>query len=112
MNHSSSSGGSPHSGSNREREIFTAVEALLVRVRRAKRAADESLKRVNAAPQPHTQDNPVFAAVAETHMADREALFAAMRELDVARARLRSASGTKIGAAIGFGQSASERRAG
>lgn len=100
MNHSSSFGGSQCRGSSRDRETFAAFEMLSARVQRAKRAADESLKRVNATPEPHTQDNPAFAAVAETHMADREALFAAMRDLDDARRRLSPVNGSLAGAGI------------
>jgi len=66
------------------------VEVLLSDVRRAKNAADESLRRAQDAPEPHGTINTIFVALWEEHLRDREALFAAMRELDEAREALRA----------------------
>jgi hypothetical protein len=75
---------------NRHRERFTTVEASRSHLRKAKRAADESLRRAQDAPEPHTSDNSIFAALWEVHLAHREALFDAMRRLDEASEALRS----------------------
>ncbi|MDR7222817.1 hypothetical protein [Aminobacter aminovorans] len=75
---------------SRYRETFTEVEALDALVRRARRQADLSLKRVNAAPEPHSAANTVFAIELERHRADRETMFEAMRKLDAARQALRA----------------------
>lgn len=77
-------------GSNRHRELFVAVEASLSQVRKAKRAADESLRHAQEAPEPHATTNSMFIALWEAHLSDREALFAAMRKLEEAREALRS----------------------
>lgn len=77
------------SGLNRYRESFAAVEASASAVRRTRRAADESLKRLNSLPEPRTDANPVFVSLLEKHRQDREALFSAMRQLDDAREALR-----------------------
>ncbi|WP_131922407.1 hypothetical protein [Aminobacter aminovorans] len=74
----------------RYRETFAEVEALGARVRRARRQADLSLKRVNSAPEPHSAGNAVFAVELERHRADRETMFEAMRKLDAARQALRA----------------------
>lgn len=75
---------------SRYRETFAEVEALGAQVRRARRQADLSLKRVNAAPGPHSAANTVFAVELERHRADRETMFEAMRKLDAARQALRA----------------------
>ena len=69
--------------------VLAAVETAAAGVFLAKRAADESLARVNAAPEPHMTTNTVFVALYEAHQRDREALFAAMRRLDTATEALR-----------------------
>lgn len=71
------------------RERLAAVETLTSQVRTTKRAADESLRRVLDAPEPHVSTNTIFVALLEGHLRDREALFAAMRRLDEAREELR-----------------------
>lgn len=76
--------------SSRHRALFAAAEVSLSQVRKAKRAADESLRRAQEAPEPHVTSNSIFIALWEAHLGDREALFAAMRELDEAREALRS----------------------
>lgn len=78
--------------SSRHRERFAVVEASAYAVRRAKRAADESLRRAQDAPEPHVTTNSIFVALWEAHLGDREALFAAMRRLDEAREALRSSA--------------------
>ncbi len=75
---------------SRYRETFAEVEALDALVRRARRQADLSLKRVNAVPQPHSVGNAVFAIELERHRADRETMFEVMRKLDAARQALRA----------------------
>ena len=77
-------------GSSLHRATTAATEASLSQLRRAKRAADESLRRAQDAPEPHTSDNSIFVALWEAHLSDREALFAAMRRLDEVRETLRS----------------------
>ncbi|QOF74644.1 hypothetical protein IG197_27950 (plasmid) [Aminobacter sp. SR38] len=77
-------------GMRRYRETFAEVEALGAQVRRARRQADLSLKRVNAVPEPHSVGNAVFAVELERHRADRETMFEAMRKLDAARRALRA----------------------
>ncbi|MBR2688902.1 MAG: hypothetical protein IKE42_13710 [Aquamicrobium sp.] len=72
------------------RESVAALDASLSRLHRAKRSADESLRRAQDAPGPHTSDNSIFVALWETHLADRELLFSAMRQLDRARQALPS----------------------
>jgi hypothetical protein len=79
------------------RESFAAVEALGSVVRRAKRAAEESLRRAQAAPEPHAATNAIFGALCEAHLRDREALFAAMRRFDDARRELRRMATESIG---------------
>lgn len=74
----------------RYRETFAEVEALGALVRRTRRQADLSLKRVNAAPEPHSAANAVFAVEFERHRADRETMFEAMRKLETARQALRA----------------------
>lgn len=76
--------------SSRHCERFAAMEASLSQLHRAKRAADESLRRAQDAPEPHTTDNSVFVALWEAHLGDREALFSAMRQFDDTREALRS----------------------
>lgn len=78
--------------SSRRPATTKAMEASLSLLRTAKRAADESLRRAQDAPEPHTSDNSIFVALWEAHLADREALFAAMRRLDDARLALRSST--------------------
>lgn len=58
-------------------------------VRSARQAADESLRRAQAAPEPHETGNTIFVFLYEEHLRDREALFAALRDLDKAQAALR-----------------------
>ncbi len=67
------------------REWVAALETSLSRLHQAKRMADESLRRAQDAPGPHTSENSIFVALWETHLADREMLFSAMRQLDHAR---------------------------
>ena len=74
----------------RYREKFADVEALGALVRRAKRTADLSLRRVNTAPEPHNAGNAVFAVELERHRRDRETMFEAMRKLETARQALRA----------------------
>lgn len=74
----------------RYRETFAEVEALGAQVRRARRQADLSLKRVNAVPEPHSVGNAIFAVELERHRADRETMFGAMRNLEAARQALRA----------------------
>lgn len=80
--------GSVDAVSSHYHELVGRVEALMALVSRAKRAADESLSRANDAPQPHETSNTIFVALYEAHWRDREALFEAMRQLDVAREAL------------------------
>jgi len=75
---------------SRYRELAGRIEALTSLVLEAKRRADESLSRAHDAPQPHETSNTIFVALYEAHWRDREALFEAMRQLDVARDALRS----------------------
>lgn len=70
----------PPSGSPLEK-----MEDSLSQLHRAKRAADESLRRAQEAPEPHSTDNSIFVALWEDHLRDREALFSAMRQFDEAR---------------------------
>lgn len=94
--------GNSAEASNRHRATIEAMEASLSQLRRAKRAADDSLHRAQDAPGPHTSDNSIFVGLWEGHLADREALFAAMRRLDDAREALRSSTaGTGPGEASG-----------
>ncbi|WP_395446502.1 hypothetical protein ACHMW7_00555 (plasmid) [Aminobacter sp. UC22_36] len=74
----------------RYREKFADVEALGALVRRAKRTADLSLRRVNTAPGPHNAGNGAFAVELERHRRDRETMFEAMRKLEAARQALRA----------------------
>ena len=60
----------------------SAVERARKRVEEARRVADTSLVRAKAAPRPHEITNPVFVSLFDAHQRDREALFAAMRDLD------------------------------
>ncbi len=69
-------------------ESVAALEACLSRLHQAKRVADESLRRAQDAPGPHTSENSIFVALWETHLGDRELLFSAMRQLDRARQAL------------------------
>ena len=84
----------PNKASAREsgcyREPFLSVEASLSQLLQAKHATDESLRRVQGVPGPHETSNSIFVALWETHLADREALFAAMRQLDEMREAVRS----------------------
>lgn len=84
---------SGHGGSapapDRRRELFVAVEVSLLRLRQAKRAADDSLRRAQEAPEPHATTNSIFVSLYEEHLRDREALFEAMRRLDEAQQALR-----------------------
>ena len=94
IHHQNLHGSPPENGgrdaaSSRRRELAGMVEALTELVSAARRAADESLSRVNDAPQPHSTDNSIFVALWEAHLGDREALFSAMRRLDDAREALR-----------------------
>lgn len=75
-------------GANLLRESVAALETSLSRLHRAKRIADESLRRAQDAPGPHTSDNSIFVGLWETHLGDREQLFSAMRQLDRARQAL------------------------
>ncbi|QPC94663.1 hypothetical protein GA829_30935 [Mesorhizobium sp. INR15] len=84
---------------SRHRESVAEVEAWAIAVRKAKRAAHDSLARANDAPGPHESTNTIFVGLYEAHLRDREALFAAMRELDMARdARRAIATGPTDGA--------------
>ncbi|MCG7509057.1 hypothetical protein [Mesorhizobium retamae] len=76
---------------NHLRESLTALEISLSRLHQAKRIADESLRRAQDAPGPHTSENAIFVALWESHLGDREMLFSAMRQLDHARQALDSA---------------------
>ncbi|MCP8897436.1 hypothetical protein KYK29_21130 [Shinella daejeonensis] len=71
--------------SNHRRESLSDLENSLLQFRKAKRAADESMRRAQDVPEPHSTDNTIFIALWEAHLADREALFDAMRRLDRAR---------------------------
>ena len=82
--------GGPGCDLNLYRERFATVEASTSRVRKAKRAADDSLRRALDAPEPHVTTNMIFVALWEEHLRDREALFAAMRQLEDARVALRA----------------------
>lgn len=79
---------------NRDGHRLSRKDALLridmwqARVIKARRTADESLLRVQDAPEPHITTNTLFVALFETHQRDREALFEAMRQLDAARMSL------------------------
>ncbi len=92
MVHANPASGKKAAELNRYRATFAEVEVLNSLVRKAKRAADESLRSVNAAPAPHTADNPAFVELFNAHRGDREALFAAMRKLERARGALRAAA--------------------
>lgn len=59
-------------------------------VRRAKRAADESLRVHHVLEPPATTTNTIFEALRDEHGGTREPLFEALRGLDVARAATRS----------------------
>jgi hypothetical protein len=83
---SSSENGNRAQASSRLHEHIDDPEALLAHVRRAQREADESLRRVQDAPEPHVSTNIIFVALYEAHLRDREVLFEAMRKLDDARA--------------------------
>ncbi|MFE0015879.1 hypothetical protein ACFWXH_13610 [Mesorhizobium sp. NPDC059054] len=72
------------------RESIAALETSLSRLHQAKRVADESLRRAQDAPGPHTSENSIFVALWESHLGDREMLFSAMRQLDHARQALDS----------------------
>lgn len=74
----------------RHRELRVVVEACVSAVHRAKRAADESLGRLQDAPEPHVATNTFFIGLYDIHQRDRETLFAAMRQLDAAQVALRS----------------------
>ena len=63
-----------------------AVDRARKRVEEARHVADASLIRAKAAPRPHEITNPVFVSLFDAHQRDREALFAAMRDLDAALA--------------------------
>ena len=103
--------GGPDSGLGRYRESFAGVEASTSAVRRARRAANESLKRLNAEPVPRSNANPVFVSLLEKHRKDREALFSAMRQLDDAREALRRIA-AEIAATDSPAPSIDRRRAG
>lgn len=92
-------------------ERFVAVEAAAAGVRKARRIADESLRRAREAPKPHVSANAVFAALWQEHLRDREALFAAMRRLEDAREDLRRLAAT-LAAADPRPGSAGRRRTG
>ena len=70
------------------RKTASAVDHARKQVEEARRIADASLLRAKAAPRPHEITNPVFVALFDAHQHDREALFAAMRNLDAAVAGL------------------------
>lgn len=80
----------PDHGMHRHYAVFASVEACASAVRKAKRAADESLQRAQEAPEPHATTNTIFIALYEAHLRDRETLFSAMRRLDEAQAALRT----------------------
>lgn len=101
----SSENGVPAEGSSRHREQFAALEASLSQLRRAKRAAGESLRRVQDAPEPHETTNTIFVALWEAHLRDREALFTAMRQFEDAREALR-----RIATGMGAGDGSPDRR--
>lgn len=75
--------------SGRHRDSFAEVEAAKIAVRRAMRAADASLRRLNAVAEPHNETNAAFVVLLERHRQDREMLFSAMRRLDAAQDALR-----------------------
>ncbi|WP_273728376.1 hypothetical protein [Brucella gallinifaecis] len=66
------------------------IASLLAAVETAKRAANESLRRAQSAPLPHIADNTVFIALFDRHLSDREVLFSKIRQLDDAKASLRT----------------------
>ncbi|HEV2502789.1 MAG TPA: hypothetical protein VGV39_06920 [Mesorhizobium sp.] len=70
---------------NPVRESIAALDASLSQLHQAKRNADESLRRAQDAPGPHTSDNSIFVSLWEAHLGDRELLFSAMRQLDRVR---------------------------
>lgn len=73
-------------------KLFARVETLQARVNSARAAASDSLERLNTAPRPEIGDGSAFMALLDLHRSDREALFEAMRQLDAARAALRTAT--------------------
>lgn len=73
-------------------QLFARVEALQVQVHAARTAAADSLERLNTAPRPEIGDGSAFMTLLDRHRSDREALFEAMRQLDAARASLRTAA--------------------
>jgi len=64
------------------------VDASLARLHAAKRAADESLRRVQDVPGPHMTENTAFVMLWEAHLDDRETLLHATQRLDASLARL------------------------
>lgn len=79
--------GSIHSDLSSTADEASMLHALLGRVERAKRAADESIARVADVPGPHVADNAIFMAHYDAHCMDREALFDALRRLDAVRSK-------------------------
>lgn len=75
---------------------FGRVEALKLQVDSARRAANDSLGRLNALPQPEVGESTLFVAALDIHRRDREALFEAMRQLETAREVLRLAASTVV----------------
>ena len=69
--------------------LFSRVEALHQQVDSARQAANDSLGRLNALPQPEIGDSSMFVALLDIHRRDRETLFEAMRQLETAREALR-----------------------
>ncbi|WP_269930822.1 hypothetical protein [Aminobacter sp. HY435] len=68
------------------------VEVLGAEVCAARRAANESLDRLNALMQPDVGESSVFVSLLDLHSRDKEALFEAMRRLEAAREKLRRAA--------------------
>ncbi len=73
----------PEADQHRYRELEAEVERLRLSVCKVKQRAVESLARTHEVP-PEDPGNTAFVAVYEAHWRDREALFAAMRELEAA----------------------------
>lgn len=87
-----SEAGSRETDIGRYLSLFGRVEALKSQVDRARRAANESLGRLNTLPQPEIGESTLFLDALDMHRRDKEALFEAMRQLDAAREALRLAA--------------------
>lgn len=83
-------------GSGTNQGMGAEVGASYSLLDQAKRAANESLARLQEAPEPHTADNSAFTHLYDLHCRDREALFEALRRLEEAlREWRKSGSGEK-----------------